>query len=548
MAPKRKGRPKKVSKSAKGKEEMEKPVNPSDKSVSAPVGGGPLESDTNATRSSHSVSEVGRRSSSNGGSVQVSTSSLRKRRLLLEAAEQKANLKRRMIEEREKVELELISDRLAAELAEETPPSMNESERNSLVTVDRLDSVGEWVERGLLHRKENEYLNDRNRQNYETNTLNEMGNISGVDAQISNAIIKTLEVVRESSKRGNDSQMLASRLTLAKELPKFSGDGLQWLQFKQAFEISSELGKYSDQENVSRLYSSLNGEAREAVDALMVSANSASSIMEALELRFGNPENIVQKVIQEIKKLPKIHSGKIDLVTFATKVRNVVAALQAIDQVGHLHSPELINEIITKLPHTLIHGYNHYISLNKSDEPKLIKLANYLYNEAKMACAAGTNKLQRNIQSGELVAQRRPITTTSKPRPILISTTDENDKSDREVRKSSDHNKQCYFCDKKGHYTSRCLGLKKLPNHERWKWAEKSKVCFKCLNVGHNKSNCWGRNCNIDECNKQHNRLLHRSKPTRKNENKANANEKGCQATEGQNTSNGNVNNEKRVL
>lgn len=131
-----------------------------------------------------------------------------------------------------------------------------------------------------------------------------------------------------------------------------------------------------------------------------------------------------------------------------------------------------------------------------------------------MACVAGTNQLQKNIQSGDRVSNKRPTATPSKPRPILLSTTGEADES-KQVEKRSDKQQRCNFCDKKGHFTSRCLALKRLSNHERWKWAEKNKVCFKCLNKGHNKSTCWGRNCNIEGCNKEHNRLLHYSKSTR---------------------------------
>lgn len=162
------------------------------------------------------------------------------------------------------------------------------------------------------------------------------------------------------------TQLLLSRLTSAKKLVEFSGDPLDGLRFKQSHETSTDLGKYTDKENVSRLYDALKGKAREAVDALMLTASSSEIIMQTLELRFGDPENIIQKVIQDLKVLPKIQEGKIDLISFATKVRNGVAAIQALNHIGHLHSFNIISEIISKIPSTYLFGTTAHLLENRN--------------------------------------------------------------------------------------------------------------------------------------------------------------------------------------
>lgn len=101
---------------------------------------------------------------------------------------------------------------------------------------------------------------------------------------------------------------------------------------------------------MARLFEVLKGEAKEAVDSLMVAASSAKIIMDKLELRFANCDNIVERIIQDVQKFPRVNtSTKSDLSTFATKIRNSVAAMQALKHTGHLHNPDLIKEIINKL-------------------------------------------------------------------------------------------------------------------------------------------------------------------------------------------------------
>ena len=174
----------------------------------------------------------------------------------------------------------------------------------------------------------------------------------------------------------------------AKSLPVFSGEKLEWLRFKQAFELSTELGGYSDLENVARLFEALKGEAEEAVDSLMVTACDAQTIMKTFELQFSNPDKIVEKIIHGVKKLPKVNTNRFDLGTFAAKVRNAVAAMRALNKIGHLHNPDLIREIVSKMPSARIYNYNHYSNLNRKNQPKLFTLSEFLYQEAEMASAA----------------------------------------------------------------------------------------------------------------------------------------------------------------
>ena len=125
---------------------------------------------------------------------------------------------------------------------------------------------------------------------------------------------------------------------------------LDWLRYKRAFDQSTELGKFSDQENAFRLFRRLKGEARESVESLMMTSNSGKQIMNALERRFGNDDEVVLKLVDSIRNLPKLNSGKTDIVTFASIVKNNVDAMISVGKMGYINNTELLRDLMSKLP------------------------------------------------------------------------------------------------------------------------------------------------------------------------------------------------------
>lgn len=57
-------------------------------------------------------------------------------------------------------------------------------------------------------------------------------------------------------------------MTSVKKLPSFSGHPLDWMRFKQAFDLSTEIGNYCERENTMRLFEASTGNAREATKTL----------------------------------------------------------------------------------------------------------------------------------------------------------------------------------------------------------------------------------------------------------------------------------------
>lgn len=199
-------------------------------------------------------------------SKKSSTSSLaaRRKKLELEAAEAKA-----------RIEMQLIDKRLEADLAE-----LNEEYSPPSVT-DNQSEVAKWVERSRIELESQHVTNDGE----PTDLLRPpVKSNAGTDGPIQQLACVLKDMVTTSVCNNNNSKNLLSRISTPRDLPVFAGDAMEWLQFKMAYEESSRLCNFSDSENLWRLRKCLRGAAKDAVQALLITATSPETLMSTLEL------------------------------------------------------------------------------------------------------------------------------------------------------------------------------------------------------------------------------------------------------------------------
>lgn len=349
--------------------------------------------------------------------------------------------------------------------------------------------------------------------------------------RLANALHTTLVNFRDTSLGENNSR-LVNRLTSAKSLPSFSGDAFEWLHFKETFDLTSELGGYSDHENVARLFSALRGEARDSVSTMLATNQNARSIMNTLELHYGNKKLLAHRIVSEIKNLPEIESGKIKMTLFASKLKGAVGALRSCNLIGYLYSPELIKCVGSKLPSALKYAYNSYATKNdSSDKTDLEKLTDFLYCEAERSVKSGIFDEEVEVAPRKVhVTERRQQPLA---RPARVYTTAHCDARERTSDPRAD---LCVICNRNNHMPANCASFARESLERRWFLVNKFRLCYKCLNQGHTKAECRGRNC--AQCTRPHHALLHN--PIRsKNENNKNLiqnRERSIQATVAQAT------------
>lgn len=325
-------------------------------------------------------------------------------------------------------------------------------------------------------------------------------------ARLANTLHATLVNFRETSFNENNSR-LVNRLTSAKSLPSFSGDAFEWLHFKESYEMTSELGGYSDRENVARLFSALRGEARDTVSTMLATNQDARSIMNVLELHYGNKKLLAHRIVNEMKNLPDIESGKIKLTLFASKLKSAVNALRSYNLIGYLYSPELIKCIGNKLPSALKYSYNNYAYSASNENSDLEKLADFLFREAERSVRGGIFDDDLDVTSKRSVTDRRQLTSY---RPARVHAT-----SHREAAElpSVSQTALCVICSRDNHTAANCSIFARDSYERRWFLVNKYKLCYKCLNAGHSKNDCRSQNC--AQCSRPHHALLHNTNRSR---------------------------------
>ncbi|CAK1589329.1 unnamed protein product [Parnassius mnemosyne] len=307
------------------------------------------------------------------------------------------------------------------------------------------------------------------------------------------------EAVAASSYKTQNQELL-TRLATSKDLPLFFGDPMEWLQFKQAYQESTQLCKYSDTENLWRLRKCLRGDAKEAVTSLLIGGTTPELVIDTLELRFGKPETIMSIIVLQLKKLcPLPLTYHNDIINFAIKIKNYVAATKAMQQSDYLRSPELVSIVVSKLPTLLVAKWTDYVyEQRECNLPKLELLSDFLYEEATKTAASGVSHIHALYNLKKLDERKHRSHS-------LLLYTNSNQLQNAE---------KCIFCRKGAHGVSDCSRFKRALRKDRWRFVRVNKLCFKCLAPRHtNGMSCNSSNCDIDGCNQPHHRLLHWIKP-----------------------------------
>lgn len=81
------------------------------------------------------------------------------------------------------------------------------------------------------------------------------------------------------------------------DLPEFQGLPEQWPMFVTAYNESTDAFGYTSLENNFRLQKCLKGEAKSAVESLLIYPNNVDEVMLQLEFLFGRPELLIKSQI-----------------------------------------------------------------------------------------------------------------------------------------------------------------------------------------------------------------------------------------------------------
>ncbi|XP_055605676.1 uncharacterized protein LOC129753853 [Uranotaenia lowii] len=293
------------------------------------------------------------------------------------------------------------------------------------------------------------------------------------------------------------AQQIAARQVVSRDLPKFSGDPLEWPMFVNAFESTTRMCGIQPDENLARLQRALIGNAREKVLSILTIPSAVPQIITTLRDECGRPDQLVNCLLTRIRTATQPNANKLGtLVTFGREVRNLVTFMEAAHLHSYLSSPILLTEMVSKLPPCLQLQWGHY--LMSVPVPNLEAFCNFISTIRTAACNVSTA-----TESSVEVSTKREK-REEKVGGFL--------NAHQEVTVKPENPKPCLACDSVGHKIRECERFRKLSVSERWKIVERKKMCRRCL-FPHGKWPCRTKYpCGVDGCSEAHHKLLHSTK------------------------------------
>ena len=301
------------------------------------------------------------------------------------------------------------------------------------------------------------------------------------------------------------------------QLPKFSGNVLEWSAFYDAFVASVDShNRLSNVQKFTHLRSCLYGRAYKCIEGYSVTNDNYPKALQDLRGRFGRKRLLVNELVKSILNLdvPEKVDGN-SLRHLYDTLRNRMRSLESLGLKPD-DNPSLTMVLLPifdmKLPRELKEKWEFELTKYDNDEEdKEVNIKKFF------------QFLEGHVLSKESHEDTKNSSPKLKPRKRFGREKrskipdDEEYISAQALVGSSDFKKvKCGFCGK-NHETVKCAtALNKAPD-ERWEMLMKRKgspTCFNCLQAGsisHNSRTCKAPRCPVDECGRKHHQLLHTS-------------------------------------
>ncbi|KAK3878755.1 hypothetical protein Pcinc_016567 [Petrolisthes cinctipes] len=278
------------------------------------------------------------------------------------------------------------------------------------------------------------------------------------------------------------------------ELPKFSGNVLEWLSFWEQFEALVGEANIPAVSKFGYLLSSLEGEAKRVVHGLTLTAASFPIACKMLKERFGKSERIIFAHIQALLniEMPVKSSGFkyiASLWKMQDELNSHIRSLEALGVKGDQYGVVLTPVILSRLPQEIRMEWSRDGSGHEGD---LHWLMSFLQNELER------RERSDSYRDGCRYDEARGGPLPSEKRKVPPST------ASALVSSSSPGMTNCIFCGKQ-HPSEKCFSVKKLTRDELVEKLRTLGLCFRCLEKGHISRGCKHK---CSKCQGYHNVLF----------------------------------------
>lgn len=314
-------------------------------------------------------------------------------------------------------------------------------------------------------------------------------------------------VQSQQSKQDNATgfnEKYIARQSHSKDLPLFNGKPEEWPAFISDFKRTTELCKFTDAENLSRLRKCLKGEALKSVQCLMVSPESLPKVMEALERRFGQVNHIIAALVQKVRKVNGVREDRPETwMEFGTAVTNLTSTIEALGRTDQLQNPTLLLELEGKLPYPVRMQWTEWLFGDKQRKNDLLHFSMWVDMKTQVVYhISPADFKEEKGQRAKDDPHGYPWKYSKNKERVHAADVKTTEKVSTE--------KKCFYCEKSGHMAGDCNTLKKMSVEQRRMDVGKKRLCFNCFVPGHVAKDCRGKNvCGKNGCQHKHHNLLH---------------------------------------
>lgn len=314
------------------------------------------------------------------------------------------------------------------------------------------------------------------------------------ELEYQNQLALAMQLIRDNESSTIDGSVQTSDASGTKafiklptiDLPRFSGEFHNWLDYRDIFE--SLIHKNSIIDNIQKFHylrASLQGEASQIIKSLEMSSDNYRVAWELITDRYNNTRQLVSNHVHALFHIHPIQKeSAASLRQLLDTVNKNLRALENLGETTQYWDTLIIYLVASKLDSATLRYWEEYKN-TLSNMPILQDLKTFLKDRADL------------LQNLDDSSQRSFKTET---------------KSHTQLSQQSHTSRlpSCPVC-KAQHYLFSCPVFKQMAVEKRIEKVSKLNVCSNCLYQGHETKSCRGGTCKY--CSQKHNTMLHLEQP-----------------------------------